>query len=457
MSGPAATAADDRASLPKRIVVVDDDPGICRLLGTALGPPEFDLRAFDDPRSALAALPALRPDLIICDITMPGMDGHAFLEEVKRSGQRDDVAFVFLSAVQDEEEIVASFSRGADDFVSKPFHLLRFVAKVRATLRLAERRTPDVLTGAVDEGGTLPLLRYCEERRLTGRLTVRADGVERWADFLGGDMTAAGGIPEPTGEDAFDALLGMTAGSYRVEQRPLDAAVMRATFERLRAGDAATMSPAAEGTPAVPSGRLSRIDVRGQAVEIQTEGGNQPDFRIVTVVARGGQILRKIESGWAHALLRREDEALARAQIDRQHERVLATLRDVAHEVPVSADAAVDPSLLAWAVSFVADQVRVLLGGVMVAALLRRTHREAGTRWPALKAFRVSEEGRAIVTEPAPGPAGAGLPAAAAGWTSSFLRAAGEIAEKARGVSVRRVTRMLESELDRCGFYAALD
>jgi CheY-like chemotaxis protein len=439
-----------RTTLPRTVVVVDDEPAVCRLLGMALSLPEFDVRAYGDARLALADLPTLRPDLIICDITMPGMDGHAFLEAVKGLGTLDETPFIFLSALQDDDAIVASFSRGACDFVTKPFHLERFVAKVRATLRLAERRRPDRVSGEVAEGGTLTLLRYCEERRLTGRLTVTSDGRSLWADFLGGELTVAGSDPHAGGDDPFDVLLGLERGAYTIEQRPLGSGPTGAPVEP-GADVEATRARAAARAPAIPTGRLSRLDVRGERIEIQTEGSNLPDFRVTTVIARGGQVLRKVEQAWGHPLGRHEDEALARAQIDRQHEHALATLRELG-ERPGSG--AVDPKLLACAVSFIADQVRVQLGGVMVAALLSRTHRVAtGTR-PALRAFRVAEQGRVTANgtrEPGD------LVEAAAHWTAEFLAASGEIVAKARTVPVRRVTQVLDAELERCGYYASVD
>jgi CheY-like chemotaxis protein len=432
---------------------VDDDAGIRGLLSNVLVAPEFAVHAYADARAALAALASVRPDLIVCDIAMPEMDGRELLREVRSLREMEDVAFVFLSAIQDDDEIMASFVSGADDFVTKPFHVMRFVAKVRATLRLVERRRPGTLTGDVGEAGTLPLLRYCEETRLTGRLTVTHGAAVLWADFLGGELSGAGARHDGTGEDALDGLLAMSAGSYVVEQRPLDAAALRASVERVPSGD---VPVARAATPTIPSGRLSRVDVRGDTVEVQTEGDNQPDFRVTTVVARGGQVLRKIESGWPHPLGRREDHALAQAQIERQHERVLAMLRGLANGT-AAASHSVDPSLLAWAVSFVADQVRRLLGGVMVAALLRRTHRTAAASHPILRCFRIAEEGRVAAESEAGSPLPAELVGASAAWTADFLSAAGEIVEKARGVPVRKVTRMLESELERCGYYAAVD
>src|SRR6185503_2425013 len=97
---------------------------------------------------------------------------------------------VFLSGVDADDEIVETLERGADDFLSKPFNVSRLVAKVRATLRLAERRH-DALSGAVGPGGALPLLKFCEDSRLSGRLTVRSGEETRWADFMGGELAVA--------------------------------------------------------------------------------------------------------------------------------------------------------------------------------------------------------------------------------------------------------------------------
>src|SRR5207244_447397 len=255
--------------------------------------------------------------------------------------------FLFLSGVDANDDIVETLERGADDFLSKPFNMTRLVAKVRATLRLSERRH-DALSGPIGPAGALPLLKFCEDSRLSGRLTVRLGTKEtRWADFLGGELVLAGGAPEVAGEEPLDLLLAMDSGTYRSEQRRLD----------------------------------------------------------------------------PEALRRREDHDVARAQIDRQHDRVLAMLQGLSAEaapvpVPTAPAAAlgVDPSLLAWALSFVAEQVRDHLGAVMTVALLRASYRRVASRRPAVRSFRVAEDGRVI-----PSAAEALLPPAAveavAAWT----------------------------------------
>jgi len=451
-------------SVRKRIVVVDDDEYILKVVESALRAEGFEVLAFRDPRDALAALRASAPDLILCDVLMPFMDGRALFREVKETSKLRDVPFVFISGVDADDEIVETLERGADDFVSKPFNIPRLVAKVRATLRLAERRH-DALSGPVGPGGALPLLKFCEDSRLSGRLTVRSGEEIRWADFMGGELAVAGGIPEVPGEEPLDALLSMETGMYRIEQRRLDPeALRRSERSEARAEERPAADPGSAVAP-IPQGRLSMINVRGQDIQVQTEGENRPEFTVTTVVARGGQVMRKVQSAWHHPFKRREDHDVARGQIDRQHDRVLAMLQGLAAEaapvpVPTAPAAAlgVDPSLLAWAVSFVAEQVRDHLGAVMTLALLRASYKRVQTRRPAVRSFRVAEDGRIV-------PAGAGtetlLPPAAveavAAWTADFLASAGEVVDKAGGIRLRQATRMMEAELEKVGFYAAFD
>jgi CheY-like chemotaxis protein len=444
-------------SPPRRIIVIDDEQDIRDLLSQAICPPEFECHPFADGGTALVKMHDIRPDLIVCDIVMPGMDGRTFLKQVRRSRDLADVPFIFLSGTQDDEQVAASLEIGADDFIDKPFHVGRLMAKIRATLRMVERRRKDALYGDVTSAGTLPLLKFCEDSRLTGRLTVSTDSCRRWADFLGGEMVKAGS--DPAGDqDPLDALLAADTGAYRIEQRLLDGAAVREAQASVPPPRAA--EPAAGAAPAgipIPAGCLDRVDVRGEQISIETEGRNRPNFSVTTVVMRGGQILRKIESGWQNPLNRREDTALARAQIARQHDRVVAELSDLEAPAAVApAGDTVDASLLAWAASFVAEQARHHLGAVMTVALLRRTHRAVQKERPVLRAFKVGEDGRVAPAPDAPplGPEGV---RAVAQWLSAFLRASSEIVAKVANLRVRAVTHLLEGELERCGFYRELE
>jgi hypothetical protein len=371
------------------------------------------------------------------------------------------VPFIFLSALDRNDEIVHLLDAGADDFVSKPFHLARLVAKVRATLRFSDRRK-DALTGPVGKGGPLPLLKFCEDSRLTGRLTIERDGQRHWVEFLGGEMVQVGG-PGDEGagsleEDRLGALLALDSGAYRIEQKKLDRSALSATQDRGPASPEMAAAPATSAPATLPGGRLSMVEARGRQLQVQTECENRPHFTVTTVIVRSGQVVRKVESSWQHPLQRATDMEMARAQVDRQHDRVVATLRtlaDVREAVAPRAAEPVDAALLGWAVSFVGEQVRDHLGAVMTVALLRREHRALVPAHPALRALRVADDGRVVLSGDAA--AGGSLVKASAAWTNAFLAAAGEISERVRLLKVRQVTRMMEAELEKVGFYRAVE
>ncbi len=443
----------------RRIVIVDDEEAIRSMLVHTLPGDEFELFTFGQAPEALRLLPELRPDLILCDVMMPDMDGHAFFQEVKRLDGLRQVPFLFLSAVNATDEIVATMEAGADDFVNKPFSPARLLAKVRAVLRLAGRTAPfaeerrhDALAGEIGARGTLPLVKFCETVRLSGRLTVTAPGLERWAAFLGGELVAAGSEPDTPGEEPIDLLLAMTSGHYEITQNRLDPAAL-AALSVAEAGAAPVAEEAAPAHP--PGGLLTRLDVRGDSVTVQTEAENRPDFTVTTVITRGGHVIRKIESGWPHPQQRGDDQAAAEAHVQRQHERVTSAVRELQRPAPGAGQARVDGALLAWAVSFVAEQARDLLGAVMTVALLRRTHKRLVQDFDLLRELRVGPDGRVTID-----PARAALPPVAvravAGWLKAFLDESGALVEKAGRIRVRQATRMMEADLERLGFYTAL-
>jgi CheY-like chemotaxis protein len=454
----------------KRIVVLDDDPLILQLARHALGPPEFDVVTFSDPRDALMKLHELHPQLIICDVTMPTMDGRTFFQVVKRSASLRGVPFIFLSGLPNNEEILSILEAGADDFLSKPFPVARLAAKVRALLRLTERVAADAgqagatATGAVGAAGTIPLLKFCEDYRLTGRLTVENGSQRRWAEFRGGDLVQAGGESVPAGEDALDALLAMGAGTYRIDQARLDTGALAELQSRLGEAPKAASAPEAPEAPlSLPPGRLSMVEVGSEKLQIQTEAENKPFFTVTTVVVRDGQVLRRIENAWHHALQRRDDLDLALSQIHQQHDRVEKSVRELSLEGAPRGAArpsglpAVEATLLAWALSFISEQAQSHLGTATTVALLRRTQRDLQPRHAPLQHFHVAENGRVVSDLPAGSELLPEAVASMAAWAKTFLGVAGAKAESLAKLPIRHVTKMIEDPLQRAGFYAAFE
>jgi DNA-binding response OmpR family regulator len=122
----------------KTILVVDDEPGIASLVRDYLEHAGFGVLVAGDGRNALALARSRRPDLVVLDLGLPGLDGL----DVARALRRDsDVPILMLTARTDEADRVAGLELGADDYVSKPFSPREIVARVRAILRRTEITT----------------------------------------------------------------------------------------------------------------------------------------------------------------------------------------------------------------------------------------------------------------------------------------------------------------------------
>ncbi len=120
------------SALAARILVVDDEPPIRKLLRTGLGTQGYDVRDAATGKAALEGL-AAKPDLMILDLGLPDMQGLEVLRLMREGGS--DVPVIILSSREDEAGKVRAFDLGADDYVTKPFGMHELLARVRAALR----------------------------------------------------------------------------------------------------------------------------------------------------------------------------------------------------------------------------------------------------------------------------------------------------------------------------------
>jgi two-component system KDP operon response regulator KdpE len=118
----------------RRILVVDDEPQITRVLRTTLSSQGYDIRAANDGETALEIMKDWTPDLVITDLSMPNMDG---LELCRRLRTGSQIPIIVLSVRGEEESKVQALDAGADDYVTKPFGFEELLARVRANLRRA--------------------------------------------------------------------------------------------------------------------------------------------------------------------------------------------------------------------------------------------------------------------------------------------------------------------------------
>ena len=118
----------------RRILLVDDEPSLQKMLVHALEREGFQVRAVGDGEEALEAFEAYEQHLIILDIMLPKIDGT---EVCRRIRSQSDVPIIMLTAKDDEIDRVVGLELGADDYVTKPFAVRELVARVRAIMRRA--------------------------------------------------------------------------------------------------------------------------------------------------------------------------------------------------------------------------------------------------------------------------------------------------------------------------------
>ncbi len=149
---------------PAKILVVDDEANIVRLVQAYLQQEGYEVYTATDGLAALKAVRAYRPDLVVLDIMLPGMDGLEVLAQLRRES---DVYVILLTAKTEETDRIVGLTLGADDYVPKPFSPRELVARVKAALRRIQREAGPLA------GSVLVLRRL---RLDQGRREVTLDG-----------------------------------------------------------------------------------------------------------------------------------------------------------------------------------------------------------------------------------------------------------------------------------------
>ena len=145
----------------ERILVIDDEPQITRVLRTALSAQRYDVRTANDPEEGLRLFREWLPDLLITDLAMPELSGVEICRTVRNLSR---TPIIVLSVRDQEQSKIEALDSGADDYVTKPFSTQELLARVRAQLR----RAPERITGGTLEAGDFVIavdghtVRVCE-------------------------------------------------------------------------------------------------------------------------------------------------------------------------------------------------------------------------------------------------------------------------------------------------------
>ena len=128
--------------MKSRVLVVDDDPALAEMLTIVLRGEGFDTAVVGDGTRALPAVRELRPDVVLLDLMLPGMNGIDVCRAIRTES---GVPIVMLTAKSDTVDIVLGLESGADDYVVKPFKPKELIARIRARVRRTETETAEQL------------------------------------------------------------------------------------------------------------------------------------------------------------------------------------------------------------------------------------------------------------------------------------------------------------------------
>ncbi|MBW0118864.1 response regulator transcription factor [Pseudonocardia sp. KRD-169] len=129
--------------MKSRVLVVDDDPALAEMLTIVLRGEGFDTAVVADGSRALPAVRELRPDVVLLDLMLPGMNGIDVCRAIR---SESGVPIVMLTAKTDTVDIVLGLESGADDYVVKPFKPKELVARIRARVRRTENEPAEQLS-----------------------------------------------------------------------------------------------------------------------------------------------------------------------------------------------------------------------------------------------------------------------------------------------------------------------
>lgn len=120
------------------ILIIDDDPSCIDMMETILYMEGFDVRSANDGQSGLDLLRKKRPDVILCDIMLPDMDGHLILETLKNERTFADIPFIFVTALGEGADVRRGMTNGADDYLPKPFSADELLATITSRIHRHE-------------------------------------------------------------------------------------------------------------------------------------------------------------------------------------------------------------------------------------------------------------------------------------------------------------------------------
>ena len=250
------------------LLIVEDDPSLREVIRLGLEGEGFRVVAAEDGPAALVAFASHRPDLVLLDIMLPGLDGFAVCREMRKTSL---VPILMLTARSSTADVVVGLESGADDYVTKPFEFPELIARVRSVLRRASIRPLGAGAGIVGSGAPI----------VDGDATPR---VGAGGEVEAGESALSAGLP-PAPRPLTLGPLAIDPGAFTVrkgsEDIPLTVTEFRLLFELTR--------------------HAGQVLTRDQLLELVWGYSYLGDSRLVDVHVQ--RLRAKIEEDPAHPLL----------------------------------------------------------------------------------------------------------------------------------------------------------
>jgi diguanylate cyclase (GGDEF)-like protein len=294
---PDAVQAGGKRTRPLILVVEDDDDA--RMLLSELLRPRYDVEPVGDGETALQRAAELKPDLVLLDLFLPGMDGFSALSGMRRNPRTADTPVIFLSAQGDAETKSQGLSLGAADYLAKPFSEQELMARVDRTLKLAAQKDHHRALAQMDGLTGLPNF-----RSFHARLEEEVARAHRYGHHLACAMVDLDGLKQ------INDQLGHAAGNRAI------LALADAVREELRDTDFAARYGGDEFVVLLlqtneQQGMLFAERLRRRLLQVSEDAGLLVRGSI-GVAAVSAEELDKTDA--AEDLLRRADEALYAAK-----------------------------------------------------------------------------------------------------------------------------------------------
>ncbi|MBI4852051.1 MAG: response regulator [Acidobacteria bacterium] len=227
---PTTPAAEKALLAQMKVLVVDDDQGVCKILSAMLKSLGCQSVTANNGTEAIEKVFELKPNLIISDLLMPQMDGNQFFAKLQEDPETSYIPFVCLSSRGQEDEKLAAFSKGVEDYWVKPFVISELSVRTKKIL-LRQLQSSQNKTSSLDDNqselsgklGSIPLphlLRMLEYMSKTGVLTLTLESVSGNIYFQDGAIIDAeyGGL---NGEIALFSLISWTEGRFVFESQEI--------------------------------------------------------------------------------------------------------------------------------------------------------------------------------------------------------------------------------------------